>query len=60
MPYPFEGCFTCPECGNPLCLPVGRINEVYICNECHSVVHVHIWVDETTTDPSPVDKRHIC
>jgi len=58
MPYPFQNCFVCPVCGEPICVALGELNEYYACDGCGAIVHVHLHVEKD--QPSPVDKRHLC
>ena len=60
MPYPYQDCFSCPVCGEPIHIPIGAVEEVYECPspDCERIIHIHIWADES--NPVPIDRRHIC
>ena len=58
MPYPYQDCFSCPVCGDPIYIPIGSVRELYECPNCEKVIHIHIWADDG--NPVPIDRRHIC
>lgn len=57
---PYQDCFSCPVCGEPIVVPLGETRETYLCPFCRKIIHVHIWADNVSREPEPIDRRHIC
>ena len=58
---PYQDCFSCPACGEPICVALGETRENYLCPACNKIICVNIYIDnKTVKDPEPIDRRHIC
>lgn len=62
MPYPEEpecSFIICPHCRSCVQIQPGFISKVCVCEKCGGGVIIDVRV-ATSSDPQPIDKRHIC
>ena len=39
---PYQDCFSCPVCGEPIVVPLGETRETYLCPFCRKIIQKKI------------------